>query len=118
MTEGPGYNIFLARDGQLSTPAVTHGILEGVTRDTILRLCQETCGSAAAVRTIDKSELYIADEMFFCGSGKEVSAIRSVDGIALRHDVPGPITAAIKECYFDAARGVSTKHADWLTAVY
>jgi branched-chain amino acid aminotransferase len=118
VTEGPGYNIFLARDGLLATPAVTHGILEGVTRDTILRLCQETCGPAAVVRTIDKSELYLADEVFFCGSGKEVSAIRSIDGIALRHDVPGPLTAALKESYFAAARGLSGKHADWLTAVY
>jgi branched-chain amino acid aminotransferase len=118
VAEGPGYNIFLARDGQLSTPAVTHGILEGVTRDTIIRLSGEIFGSPAVARTVDKSELYLADELFFCGSGKEVSAIRSVDGIPLRHGAPGPITAAIKEAYFAAARGASPAHADWLTTVY
>src|ERR1700722_18780310 len=62
VTEGPGYNIFLGGAGGLSTPAVTHGILEGVTRDTIIRLYHEATGSAVSERTVDKSELYIADE--------------------------------------------------------
>jgi branched-chain amino acid aminotransferase len=118
VTEGPGYNIFMVRGGQLATPAATHGILEGVTRDTILRLYQEAGTSAAVERTIDKSELYLADELFFCGSGKEVSAIRSVDGIVLRHQPPGPVTASISESYFAQARGESATHPDWLTAVY
>jgi branched-chain amino acid aminotransferase len=118
VTEGPGYNIFMVRGGHLATPAATHGILEGVTRDTIIRLYQEVGRSTVAERTIDKSELYLADELFYCGSGKEVSAIRSVDGIALRHQPPGPVTASISESYFALARGESATHPDWLTAVY
>jgi branched-chain amino acid aminotransferase len=117
VTEGPGYNVFLARDGRLTTPAVTHGILEGVTRDTIIRL-QESAGSAVSQRTVDKSELYLADELFYCGSGKEVSAIRSVDGIRLRREAPGEITRSVSQSYFAVARGESAAHQDWLTAVY
>jgi branched-chain amino acid aminotransferase len=118
VTEGPGYNIFLVRGGRLSTPAVTHGILEGVTRDTIIRLYHEATGSAVSERTVDKSELYLADEIFYCGSGKEVSAIRSVDGIVLRTEAPGNITKAIRTSYFAVARGESGDHDDWLTAVH
>ena len=118
VTEGPGYNIFLARGGRLATPAVTHGILEGVTRDTIIRLYQEATGSAVSERTVDKSELYLADELFYCGSGKEVCAIRSVDGIVLRQEAPGDITKSISESYFAVARGESVMHKDWLTTVY
>jgi branched-chain amino acid aminotransferase len=118
VTEGPGYNIFLARAGQLATPAVTNSILEGVTRDTIIRLYHETTGSAVSERAIDKSELYLADELFYCGSGKEVCAICSVDGIELRQETPGEITRSISESYFAVARGDSAGHKDWLTAVY
>jgi branched-chain amino acid aminotransferase len=118
VTEGPGYNIFVSRNGFLSTPSVTHGILEGVTRNTIIHLHQEARGSAVTERTIDKSELYLADEVFFCGSGKEVSAIRSIDGIALRQSAPGPATASVQKSYFAAARGESSEHMDWLTPVY
>ena len=118
VTEGPGYNIFLVRGGQLATPAVTHGILEGVTRDTIIRLYGEASGVDVSERTVDKSELYLADELFYCGSGKEVSAIRSVDGIVLRQEAPGDITKSIARSYFAVARGGSAKHKDWLTGVY
>ena len=118
VTEGPGYNIFLVRDGQVATPAVTHGILEGITRDTVIRLCQDADMPAVAERTIDKSELYLASELFYCGSGKEVTAIRSVDGIALRLQPPGPVTKAIHDSYFALARGESAAHRNWLTPVY
>jgi branched-chain amino acid aminotransferase len=118
VTEGPGYNIFLVRDGKVATPAVTHGILEGITRDTIIRLCQDADLPAVAERTIDKSELYLASELFYCGSGKEVSPIRSVDGIVLRLQPPGPVTKAIYDSYFALARGESAVHRDWLTPVY
>lgn len=118
VTEGPGYNIFLATGGRLATPAATHGILEGITRDTIIRLYHEATGFAVSERTVDKSELYLADELFYCGSGKEVAAIRSVDGIMLRQEAPGDITKSISESYFAVARGESARHKDWLTTVY
>jgi branched-chain amino acid aminotransferase len=117
-TEGPGYNLFMVRGGQLATPAATSGILEGITRDTIMSLHQQATGQAVAERTIDKSELYLADELFFCGSGKEVSAIRSVDGIGLRQPPPGPVTTAIRDSYFALVRGQAAAPEDWLTPVY
>jgi branched-chain amino acid aminotransferase len=118
VAEGPGYNVFLVKDGTVATPSVTHGILEGITRDTIIRLCQDAGLPAVAERTIDKSELYLASELFYCGSGKEVRPIRSVDGIALRMPPPGPVTKAIHDSYFALARGESAAHREWLTPVY
>ena len=75
VTEGPGYNLFAVRDSQVMTPPVTHGILEGVTRDTLIRLFAEVHGMPVLQREIDRTELYLADEVFFCGSGKEVTPI-------------------------------------------
>lgn len=117
-TEGPGYNLFMVRGGQLATPAATSGILEGITRDTIMSLHQQATGQAVAERTIDKSELYLADELFFCGSGKEVAAIRSIDGIPLRQPPPGPVTTTIRDSYFALVRGQAAAPEDWLTPVY
>ena len=90
LTEGPGYNVFVVRDGVLLTPPVTQGILEGVTRDTIMRLAGEVHDIEVAERLIDKTEAMIADEAFFCGSGKEVRPIASVDHHPLRVKAPGP----------------------------
>lgn len=118
VTEGPGYNVFVVRDGRLVTPPRTQGILEGITRDTLCQLYREAEGRSVEERVIDKSELYIVEEAFFCGSGKEVTPIRSFDGIALDVEAPGPVTAAMRDRYFAVARGESDTHGGWVTAVY
>jgi branched-chain amino acid aminotransferase len=118
VTEGPGYNFFAVRDGQLITPPLTQGILEGITRDTLIRLSAEKLERAAVERPIDKTELYLCDEAFFCGSGKEVKPIRSVDGIPLGLEPPGPVTQSLRDAYFALARGEESSHAEWLTPVY
>jgi branched-chain amino acid aminotransferase len=117
VAEGPGYNIFLVRRGQLVTPRLTDSILEGVTRDTLIRIAAEL-GIPCIERSIDRSELYLADEMFFCGSAAEISPIASVDGHAMTSGAPGPITSRLHERYRAIVRGDEASHAAWLTPVY
>lgn len=118
LTEGPGYNVFVVRRGVLLTPPVTQGILEGVTRDTLIRLAREVHGLEVVERLIDKSEAMIADEAFFCGSGKEVRPIGSVDHHRLRVEAPGPVTTALRDTYFEVVRGARPEYAEWLLPVW
>lgn len=118
VTEGPGYNIFVVRAGQVLTPPVTHGILEGVTRDTLIRLFAEKHRTPVVEREIDRTELYVSDEVFFCGSGKEVTPIGSIDHRPVGDGGIGPLTAAIRDTYFDVAKGRHQEYASWLTPVY
>ena len=118
VTEGPGYNIFIVRDGKVLTPPVTAGILEGVTRDTLIRLFAEMHGIGVIERDIDRTELYIASEAFFCGSGKEVTPIGAVDRRKLAGGTPGKWTSQIRDTYFDVAKGRHQAYLNWLTPVY
>jgi branched-chain amino acid aminotransferase len=118
VTEGPGYNLFLVRNGTVLTPPVTAGILEGVTRDTLIRLFADLHGMTVVERDIDRTELYVASEAFFCGSGKEVTPIGSVDHRRIADGAPGQWTTLIRETYFDVAKGRRQGYADWLTPVY
>ena len=118
VTEGPGYNIFVIRNGRMITPPVTYGILEGVTRDTLIRLFEEVHGLPVLQREIDRTELYVADEVFFCGSGKEVTPIGSIDHRPVGKGGMGPWTQKIQETYFDVAKGKQQDYASWLVPVY
>lgn len=118
VTEGPGYNFFMVRGGRVLTPPVTYGILEGVTRDTLIRLFREVHGLEVVEREIDRTELYVADEAFFCGSGKEVTPIGSVDHRPIGDGKPGALTQKIRETYFDVAKGRRQEYAKWLIPVY
>jgi branched-chain amino acid aminotransferase len=117
LTEGPGYNIFLVRAGEILTPPVTAGILEGVTRDTVIRLLEEM-DMPVVQRAVDKTELYVADEAFFCGSAKEITRILSVDRHPIGDRSIGPVTQLVREAYLAAVRGETQRHASWLTPVY
>ena len=118
VTEGPGYNLFVVRHGQVLTPPVTSGILEGVTRDSLIRLFGEAHGMPVIEREIDRTELYVADEVFFCGSGKEVTPIGSIDHRQVGSGGMGPLTKKIKETYFDVAKGKHQEYASWLVPIY
>ena len=111
VSEGGGSNLFLVRDGQLVTPPVTADILEGVTRDTIMRLARERLGLAVVEREIDRTELYVADEVFFCGTGAQVAPCVMVD----RRPVGD---GAIGELYFAVVRGDDEGHPEWRAAVH
>jgi len=117
VTEGPGYALFMVRGGQLLTPPVTAGILESVTRDTIVTLAQEA-GLAVVERQIDRTELYVAEELFFCGSGAEVTPIFSVDRLPVGTGSVGRTTEQLRTAYMALVRGETADTRGWLTPIY
>jgi branched-chain amino acid aminotransferase len=118
VSEGSAENLFMIRDGALVTPPVTDDILEGVTRAGIMDLARRELGLETVVRSIDRSELYVAEEIFLCGTGAQVSPVTSIDHRPVGEGRIGPLTARIKDLYFDAVRGRLPAYADWLTPVY
>ncbi len=117
-SEGSAENLFIVRDGQLITPPVTDDILEGITRAGLMELAQRELGLETAIRSIDRSELYIADEVLLCGTGAQVSPVTSLDHRPIGEGQIGPLTARLKDLYFDAVRGRLPAYAHWLTPVY
>jgi branched-chain amino acid aminotransferase len=117
VTEGPGYALFMMRGGRLITPPVTSGILESITRDSIMHLAGSQ-GLAVEEREIDRTELYVADELFFCGSAAEVTPILSVDRLAVGDGTVGPRTLALRSAYLSTVRGETPERSDWLTPVF
>jgi len=115
VAEGPGMCLMLVHNGKIITPSVTSGILESITRETLLQLAREELNVPVVEREIDRTELYAADEAFFCGTGIEVLPIVTVDRLPVGTAKPGPITQQLIECYHDVVRGVTDKYADWRT---
>jgi branched-chain amino acid aminotransferase len=117
VSEGPGMCVFIVRDGVPITPDVTSDILESITRDTVLTLLREDMDRSPVERVVDRSELYAAEEAFFCGTGWEITPIARIDGIAIGDGAPGPVTREIQRRYFDATHGRDTRRSHWLTPV-
>jgi branched-chain amino acid aminotransferase len=118
VAEGPSSCFMMIRGGKVITPPVTADILESITRQTIIDLCRDDLGLDVIEREIDRSEVYVADEAFFCGSGAEVTPMLSLDHYALRAGGVGPITKRIQKYYFDVTAGRVAKYRHWLTPVY
>lgn len=118
VAEGSAMNLFIIRDGRLRTPAVTDNILEGITRNTMVELVHKELGIEIVERTIDRSELYIADEVFFCGTGAQIASVTSIDHRPIGTGKIGPITKQLQELYFGIVRGKNPKYMHWLTPVY
>ncbi|MBI4640034.1 MAG: branched-chain-amino-acid transaminase [Candidatus Tectomicrobia bacterium] len=118
ISEGTGATFFMVRKGEVVTPPVTSDILESITRTTLIQLFEEEMGLTVKEREIDRTEVYVAEEAFFCGTGFEVTPIVSVDRFPLGNGKVGPITDKIRSIYFDIVRGVSGKHTEWLTPIY
>lgn len=118
VAEGPGSCFFMIRGNQLITPRLTDSVLESITRDTIIKLAVEELGMEFVERTIDRTEVYMADEAFLCGSAMEVTPIYTVDKYAIGTGEQGPKTKAIHLKYLEAAQGKLEKYQDWLTAIY
>jgi len=115
VAEGSGENIFIVRDDVLYTPDLTSA-LEGITRDTIIKLA-EAEGLSVREKRITRDEVYLADEAFFTGTAAEVTPIREVDNRAIGNGGRGPITERLQSQYFDLVHGRLDKYQDWLTVV-
>jgi branched-chain amino acid aminotransferase len=118
VSEGSAENLFMVRNGELVTPGVEDDILEGVTRAAMMQLAKQELGLKTHVRSIDRSELYVADEVFLCGTGAQISPVTSIDHRAVGTGEVGPITAKLTKLYFDAVRGRLPAYMDWLTPIY
>jgi branched-chain amino acid aminotransferase len=116
VAEGSGCNLFIVRGDTLITAPVTGDILEGITRRSMLRMAGDA-GIRTEEREIDRTELYVADEAFFCGTGVQVAWIESIDGRAVGKGQMGPITSRLRTTFFDTVRGRSPRYAEWLTRV-
>ncbi len=118
VAEAPNACLFMVRDGVPATPSVTHGILESITRATVIELMRREPGVHVVEREIDRTELYAAEEVFLCGSGVEIVPVVSVDRRPVGDGRPGPLTRALTETYMGVVRGEQDTYADWLTPVY
>ncbi len=118
VAEGSGENLYMVKNGVLITPRLSDDILPGITRLAVMELAKKELG----IKTIEKSfkpqALYSADEMFFCGTGAQISPIVQVEKRKIGNGKVGPITAKIQEEYFKAVRGENSKYKSWLTPVY
>ena len=115
-SEGSAANLFVVRDGILLTPPVTDDILEGVTRQAVLEIAANE-GIPVEIRSIDRSELYVADETFLCGTGVQVSPVVGLDHRPIGSGEVGPIARLIRDRYFDAVRGRLAEYRHWLTPI-
>ncbi len=118
VAEGPGACVMMVRDGRPILPPVTAGVLESITRATLLELFVKEMYLDPLEREVDRTELYLADEVLFCGSAWEVTPITSVDRYPVGSGKVGPITRKIQNLYQDIIRGRMPKYKHWLTPVY
>ncbi|MGH2556692.1 MAG: branched-chain amino acid transaminase [Actinomycetota bacterium] len=117
VSEGSAANLFLVMNGKLITPPVADDILVGVTRNAIMELA-EKLGIPVAERRVDRTELYVADEIFLCGTGVQVASVTKVDGRKIGDGKMGEITRSIQDLYLSAVHGEVEQYMEWLTPVY
>ena len=118
VSEGSAENLFIVKDGALITPAITDNILEGITRRRLMEMGREKLGVEVVERSIDRTELYSADEVFLCGTGAQISPVIEIDRRPIGSGRPGALTRQLSRIYFDAVRGRVPAYRDWLTPVY
>ncbi|TAH49164.1 MAG: branched-chain amino acid transaminase [Chloroflexota bacterium] len=117
VAEGPGMCLMIVRNGKLITPSITSGILESVTRESVMQLAREALELPVIEREVDRTELYTADEAFFCGTGIEITPIVSIDRMKLGNGDPGEITQRVLNCYHDVVRGIEPRYEEWRTVI-
>lgn len=118
VSEAPGSCLFIVRDNVLITPPITASILESITRDTIIRLVKNLLEVEVVERDIDRTELYICDEAFLCGSAMEVVPVINIDGLPVGNGYPGKLTDLIRKTYLRVVSGKVKNYNKWLTPIY
>jgi len=114
VSEGSGENVFVVMNGSVSTPPLANSALPGITRDSIMKLCRDL-GIPVAEQVIPREMLYIADEVFFCGTAAEVTPVRSIDRIKVGAGARGPITKRIQDDFFAITSGKTPDRHGWLS---
>jgi branched-chain amino acid aminotransferase len=118
VSEASAANLFVVRRGTAITPSVTDNVLEGITRRTVLELLAKELGVPVLERSIDRTEVTLADEIFLCGTGVQISAVTRVDHRPVGAGRMGPVTAALRTLYFEVVRGQRPAYRRWCHPVY
>ena len=118
VSEGSAENLFMVKDGTFITPPVTDDILEGVTRQLLIKVIKDELNVPVLERSIDRTELYTCDELLLCGTGAQISPVIEVDRRAIGDGKVGEFTQELQNIYFGAVRGESAKYRDWTIPVY
>lgn len=118
VSEGPGSCLFIVRDDVLITPLITDSVLESITRDTIIHIAKEYLGLKVEERSVDRTELYMCDEAFLCGSAMEITAVLSVDKFVINNGLAGEVTKKIHNTYLNVVTGKIKEYKKWLTPIY
>ncbi|HEY6880081.1 MAG TPA: branched-chain amino acid transaminase [Polyangiales bacterium] len=116
VSEASGENIFVVKKGKIATPPLGSAILGGITRDSVLTICQEL-GLTLTERTVTRDELYTADEVFMCGTAAEITPVREIDDRKIGIGARGPITERVQKRYFEVVRGEGKPYPQWLAVV-
>ncbi len=117
VSEGSAENIFIVRNGRLITPPASENIVEGITRATLITFAKDELGIEVVQREVDRSELYIADEVMLCGTGAEISPVIEVDRRVIADGEPGKVTRGLQQLYFSVCKGEDDRYESWLTPV-
>ncbi len=115
VSEGSGENIFMIRHGKLISPTPADNVLEGITAKTVVQLAQEELGMELVERAIDRTELYVADEVFMTGTAAHLTPVVEVDRRPVGDGTPGPVCRRLSALFFDVIRGKNAKYRDWCT---
>jgi len=118
LSEGSAMNVFMMRDGLLVTPPVTDNVLEGITRRSVIELAQKELGLATVERSVDRTEVYMCDELFVTGTAAQITAVTKVDHRPVGTGKMGPVTTQLRELFQDVIRGKNPKYRAWNTSVY
>jgi len=113
VSEGSAENVFMVRDGVLITPPVTDDILEGITRRSVIQLAREEFGLQVVERSIDRTELYICDELFLTGTAAQITIVTRIDHRPIGNGMMGPVASRLRPFYDDVLRGRNPKYAHW-----
>ncbi len=116
IAEGSAENIFLASKGEISTPPLSSGILEGITRDSAIKIARSE-GITVFERDIDREDLYVADEIFMTGTAAEVKSVTEIDNVSIGDGKPGEITRKLQSVFIEASRGKDERFLEWLTPI-
>lgn len=118
VSEASAANVFLVKNGAAVTPPITDNILEGITRRTVLELLRQELGLTVLERPVDRTEIYLADEIFLCGTGVQIGAVTRVDHRPIGAGKMGPVVGDLRKLYFDVVRGRRREYRHWCAPVY
>lgn len=117
VSESSGSCLFIIRNGVVITPPVTASILESITRDSVIELCRDGLGLPVIERDVDRTELYVADEAFLCGTAMEVTPLSEIDGFQIGSGAIGDLTARLEQLFHNVVRNREPRYAHWVTRV-